>query len=326
MHVTGNVLVTGSSGFIGSYLTSELMCRKGVRRVIGMDMAPIPQATTGPHVHIQQRITKGLMLAALHDYEIDTVFHLAAEASVDGSIKSPEYYCDSNCGSVAAVLDAVRSYVQDKKERVRVVNVNTDEVYGPSLAKGADEYAPYAPTNPYSASKAFGALLAQVYHETYGLDVVTTFACNTYGPMQGFDKLIPRAIRLLSEGKKVPIYGDGTQFRNWMYVSDHCRALILAASQGEEGGRYNVGTDSRLTTVEVVALVALAMGLSPDTMDALVEFGVEDRASHDQGYMMHTTAIRRLGWDSKVGPHSGIQQTVNWYLAHKHLWTTFSSY
>jgi dTDP-glucose 4,6-dehydratase len=238
-------------------------------------------------------------------------------SSVDGSINNPVSYASNNCVSTASLFDTLQAYDIFCSAKVKVVNVSTDEVYGPDSSRVslADESSPLQPSNPYSASKAHGALLAKAYHNTYGLNVSTTHACNTYGPRQSLDKMIPKTISRLSRGLMAEVYGNGRHTRNWLHVDDHCRALLTVARLGKAGERYNIGSQDTLTNVMLVRLIANFMEINSN----VIEF-VPDRFGHDDGYSMHNSKLTSLGWSRKIGYFDGLRSTVNWYLNNKHLW------
>lgn len=315
------VLVTGSSGFIGTRLVKQfLVPNELVERVVAVDKVEpyAPSADAKLRVVIED-IRNTLQLVRLLEREnIDTVFHLAAIASVDDSIQNPEGCGLQNTQSVLSVMEAVRRVSEFKP--VRLVNVSTDEVYGAvtETTPPLTEDAPHKPTNPYSASKAYGVALARAYHNTYGTDVVTTLATNTYGAGQGFDKLIPRAIKMFDEGKPLPVYGSGNNFRYWLHVDDHCRALVHVAQEGVSGESYNIGGAVRLTIKQMVSGIANLMGIEPENAMA---FGVEDRLGHDLGYIIDSTKLTNLGWRPYVNIFDGLRSTVSWYSNNKNLWS-----
>lgn len=314
-----NVLVTGSSGFIGSrYVSHHLSRIAQVESIVGVDKDSYPLEPSDNFIGVALDLASSQaveeLIALVDKHKIDHVFHLAADTSVDHSIANPYGYGVNNCLSTLTVFEAVRR----ARNSPRLINVSTDEVYGPMDGSIADESTQYIPTNPYSAAKAYGVMLASAYANTYNVNVSTTLACNTYGPRQRFSKLIPRTIRLLSQGLPVPIYGIGNQSRNWLHVDDHCRALSRVATYGSTGFTYNVGCTSKLNTIQVVNLIANMLGV--DSSQKLLQFGVEDRLGHDMTYNMDTSAIEALGWTPQESVFFGIKETVKWYLSNQNVW------
>lgn len=309
-----HALVTGANGFIGKHLMSTLVADPLFSKVVGVDW-------NYPTSYDQDDKQTSIMLdcgdcnhmrGVLADYEITHVFHLAAHTSVDESIAEPSKVFKQNVSAMAGVLQALA------KEQAKLIHVSTDEVYGPRpFYDPAYEHDRYLPKNPYAASKAACVHMADAYANTYGLEIVTTFACNTYGSGQTFDKLIPRTIKKLYHGERLPIYGDGKQHRVWMHVSDHCNGLIRAAKKGEEGCKYNLSSpNDRVTNLDIVNMIARKMNV-----DDPVVFGKEDRAGHDTGYAVDCyRAHSMLGWEAQVRLGQGLPSTVDEYLSITDTW------
>lgn len=255
-------------------------------------------------------------------YEVDEIVHFAAESHVDRSITEPEVFLTTNVLGTQVLLDtAMRQWKlepNDKhsrryREGVCFVHVSTDEVYG---SLGSDGYfteeSPLAPNSPYAASKASADLLVRAYHETFGLPVKTTRCSNNYGPYQFPEKLIPLMIYNCLAEKKLPIYGDGQQVRDWLHVSDHCEAIDLVRSSGTFGGVYNIGGHNEKTNLELVKLILHKLGRP----EALIQL-VQDRPGHDRRYAIDASKIEReLGWTPRYRFEFGIEETIDWYLAH----------
>ncbi len=329
-----NVLVTGGAGFIGSNFVHFLLRVEPDIQVINLDaltyagcmenlrVLPDPKRHTFVKGDICDR---GLVDDLLKRYDIDTVVHFAAETHVDRSILGPAQFIQTNIVGTFTLLEAVRNYWLDQKlhspEDVRFHHVSTDEVYG-SLAPDEpawSETIPYAPNSPYAASKAASDHLVRSYFHTYGLPVTISNCSNNYGPRQFPEKLIPLMISNAKEGKPLPIYGDGKQIRDWLYVEDHCEAIWLIIQQAPIGETYNIGGGNQPTNLELVrALCQIIDDMLPDSHYkphvSLLEF-VEDRPGHDRRYAMDITKIgRELGWEPRQWLETGLQKTVAWYL------------
>ncbi|GIU83761.1 MAG: dTDP-glucose 4,6-dehydratase [Acidimicrobiales bacterium] len=240
----------------------------------------------------------------------DAVLHFAAESHVDRSIVSPDAFVRTNCDGTNVVCDIAREVGVSK-----VVHVSTDEVYG-SIEEGSfSEDDPLHPRSPYSASKAGSDLIALAYHETFGLPVVVTRSSNNFGPYQYPEKLIPLFVTNLLEGKKVPLYGDGMNVRDWCYVEDNCEAIDLVLRRGEVGTVYNIGAGNEMPNRAIVdALLEIL-----DADDSMVEY-VEDRPGHDRRYSITTHRIRALGWSPRHEFRPALEQTVRWYLENRWWW------
>ena len=252
------------------------------------------------------------------------VVNFAAESHVDRSIDGPAIFVETNVLGTFRLLDEVRQFwntlPQSEQQQFRFVHVSTDEVYG-SLGDDGKflETTPYAPNSPYSASKASSDHFVRAYHHTYGLPTVTTNCSNNYGPYQFPEKLIPLMILNCLAGKPLPVYGDGGQIRDWLYVGDHCRAIRTVLGKGRLGQVYNIGGDSEMKNLEVVNSICQAVdklrpGLPHMPSESLITY-VQDRPGHDRRYAIDFTKIRsELGWEPRLSFHDGIRETVAWYL------------
>ncbi|OGO27332.1 MAG: dTDP-glucose 4,6-dehydratase [Chloroflexi bacterium RBG_16_54_11] len=331
-----NVLVTGGAGFIGSNFVRFLLQAEPDVRVINLDMLsyagsqenlmdlPAPDR----HTFIRGDICdRPLVDHLFHKNEIDTVIHFAAETHVDRSILHPEDFLRTNVVGTFTLLEAARQYWLAERalppEELRFHHISTDEVYG-TLKPGEPawtESAPYAPTSPYSASKAASDHYVRAYGHTYGLPYSITNCSNNYGPYQFPEKLIPLMILNALDGKPLPVYGDGGQVRDWLYVEDHCEAIWTILRKGQPGQTYNVGGGSQPTNLEVVrhlcgALDELLPG-SPSVPHASLISFVPDRPGHDRRYAIDITRIKtQLGWEPRQSLGSGLQKTIQWYLSH----------
>ncbi len=327
-----NVLVTGGCGFIGSNFVKYLLREKGEIRVVNLDLltyAGNPENVAECEGDARYRFVRGdvcdraLVEEVFARYGIDTVVHFAAESHVDRSIEDPEVFLRTNILGTQVLLEAARrswslgggeKHSRAYRAGVRYLQVSTDEVYG---ALGPEEAAfteerPLAPNSPYSASKAGADLLVRAYHETYGLPVQITRCSNNYGPYQFPEKLIPLMIHNALEGKALPVYGDGLQVRDWLYVEDHCRAIAAVLDGGQDGAVYNIGGGNERTNLEIVRLILGKLG-KPETQ---IEH-VEDRPGHDRRYAIDSGKIEReLGWRPRWSFADGIARTIEWYLEH----------
>jgi dTDP-glucose 4,6-dehydratase len=327
------ILVTGAAGFIGSNFVLDWM-REAGESVVSLDkltyagnlrnLASLERDAR--HVFVRgdicdQRLVEGM----LAQHRPRAVVHFAAESHVDRSIHGPADFIQTNIVGTFALLEATRGYWSAlpaaDKDAFRFLHVSTDEVYG-SLAPddpAFSEATPYAPNSPYSASKAGSDHLVRAYHHTYGLPVLTTNCSNNYGPYQFPEKLIPLMVLNALEGKPLPVYGDGSNVRDWLYVGDHCRAIRLVLARGRAGETYNVGGSAERRNLDVVKrLCAILDELRPRAAgrhEDLINF-VTDRPGHDWRYAMDTRKIEReLGWRPQESFESGLRKTVGWYLA-----------
>ena len=331
-----NVLVTGGTGFIGSNFVRYLLRSDPQLNVTNLDILTY----SGSLENLQElpipdhySFVKGdicdaeLVRRLLREHAIDTIVHFAAETHVDRSILVPAQFVQANIVGTFTLLDAARQvWLKDasiNKELIRFHHISTDEVFG-SLAADEppwDEAASYAPNSPYSASKAAADHLVRAYGHTYGLPYTLTNCSNNYGPYQFPEKLVPLMIVNALDGKPLPIYGDGQQIRDWVYVEDHCEAIGLVLRRGRVGESYNVGGNCQLTNLEIVdALCDILDELqpaSPFNPHSKLKQYVADRPGHDRRYAMNTAKINRdLGWQPVHDLRTGLMKTVRWYLEH----------
>ena len=331
-------LVTGGAGFIGSAVCRHL-CVDPANHVVNLDkltyagnLSSLRQIQNRPnHVFIQGDVCDGQLVAdILRDHDIDVVMHLAAESHVDRSIDGPAAFIDTNIVATFRMLEAAlahwRALPEARQATFRFHHVSTDEVFGDlDFDAGAfTETTPYAPSSPYSASKAASDHLVRAWHQTYGLPVVVSNCSNNYGPFHFPEKLIPLTILNAMEGKPLPVYGTGANVRDWLYVEDHARALALVASKGTPGESYNIGGRSERSNIDVVeAICAVLDRMRPRGQEKhrdLIAF-VADRPGHDRRYAIDTAKIEReLGWSPAETFESGLRKTVLWYLANEWWW------
>ncbi len=317
-----NLLVTGGAGFIGSHFVRSALADE-LPGLTGVGVTVLDKLTyagnfdnLGPVAeHRRLRFFPGdICDATLVDAIVpnhDAIVHFAAETHVDRSIDAAAAFATTNVVGTQVLLDAALRHGTR-----RFLHISTDEVYG-SIATGAwDEQAPLAPNSPYSATKAGSDLLALAYHRTHGLPVVVSRCANNYGPYQHPEKLIPRFVTNLLDGRPVPLYGDGSQVRDWVHVDDHCRGVALALTGGRPGEVYHVGGGTELTNKQLTGLLLAAFDAGWDSV-----VHVEDRKGHDQRYALDDTRIRtELGYRPRVDFAVGLAATVAWYRDHPEWW------
>ncbi|HEX9605095.1 MAG TPA: dTDP-glucose 4,6-dehydratase [Myxococcales bacterium] len=315
------VLVTGGAGFVGSNLVRHLRRERPGWTIVNLDKLTYAGNLESladlrhdrGHVFVRGDIANAELVEHLcEQHEVEAIVNLAAESHVDRSILGPSIFVETNVSGTQVLLDAAR------RARVkRFVQVSTDEVYGSLGAQGRfSEASPLQPSSPYSASKTAADLLALAYHHTFGLDVIVTRCSNNYGPYQFPEKLIPLMIANALEGRKLPVYGDGMQVRDWIHVEDHCAALLAAVERGKPGEVYNVGSDNEWPNLLIVQQL-LRILAKPES---LVEH-VRDRPGHDRRYAIDARkAHAELGWAPRIAFADGLQRTVEWYVANRTWW------
>lgn len=337
------ILVTGGAGFIGSNLV-RLLLERTTARIIVIDkltyagnLRNLEEVSKNPRYHfIHADITDApRMEAVFADSRPTAILNLAAESHVDRSIDSPESFVETNIRGTFVLLDAARKYFRgltgSDHEGFRFLHVSTDEVYGSLPETGFfTEETRYAPNSPYAASKAAADHLVRAYVHTFGLPALVTNCSNNYGPFQFPEKLIPLMIMNALEAKKLPIYGDGSNVRDWLYVEDHCDGILTVLEKGKPGEHYNIGTQNEKTNLQMIDhLCAVLEELEPAAQNpAMVAAGVKsyqdlktfvtDRPGHDRRYAIDPSKIMKdLDWKPKHDFASGIHRTVAWYLANK---------
>jgi len=329
-----NVLVTGGAGFIGSNFVRYLLRTESQVRVVTLDALTYAGSLEnlkdlpGPERHSFYKgdiCDRPLVEDLLRQKKIDTIVHFAAETHVDRSILGPAPFVQTNVVGTFSLLEAARQVwlVEGNAphEITRFHHVSTDEVYGTLEPddKAFSEATSYAPRSPYSASKAASDHLARAYFHTYGLPVTITNCSNNYGSFQFPEKLIPLMILNALQGKPLPVYGDGRQIRDWLYVEDHCEAISLVLRKGKLGETYNVGGGNQPLNIDIVRQICdILDDLQPQTAPhAALITHIPDRPGHDRRYAMDITRIRsELGWEPRHNLSSGLLFTVEWYLAH----------
>ena len=327
-------LVTGGAGFIGSNFVLDAVAR-GVR-VVNLDAltyAGNRDTLAGlegdpHHLFVHGDIGDGALVAGLlAEHRPDAVVNFAAESHVDRSIDGPAAFVQTNVVGTLALLEAARDYWKalegGAKDAFRFLHVSTDEVYGSLGDTGKfTEETPYAPNSPYSASKAASDHLVRAFHHTYGLPVLTTNCSNNYGPYQFPEKLIPLIIARALAGEPLPVYGDGKNVRDWLYVGDHCAAIRAVLERGRVGETYNVGGDAERQNIEVVHTICALLDQRRPRADGQPRSSqityVADRPGHDRRYAIDASKIQgELGWAPAHSFEQGIADTVDWYLAHQ---------
>lgn len=331
-----NLLVTGGAGFIGSNFIVHFLQTNEATRVVNLDaltyagdVENLREVSNHPnYVFEEGDICDRAFVQQLFDkYQFDGVIHFAAESHVDNSIEGPEAFIRTNVFGTFTLLDVARKNwmnepfkVKPGKENNRLLHVSTDEVYGSLGSEGLfSETTAYAPNSPYSASKASSDFMVRSYYHTYGLNVVTTNCSNNYGPKQHKEKLIPTIIRKALSEQPIPIYGDGKNVRDWLYVLDHCKGIELAFKKGRAGETYNIGGRNERNNNQIAEKVCTVLDDAKPRANGksyreLITY-VKDRAGHDKRYAIDASKIEnQLGWKAEEVFDTGIIKTVTWYL------------
>ena len=335
-------LITGCAGFIGSNFVHYMLKKYPEILLVNLDkltyagnLENLKDVEGDPrHVFVQGDICdKELVESLFAKYDFDYVINFAAESHVDRSIKNPEIFVQSNVMGTVNLLQRAKEAWYDAeaktwKEGKKYLQVSTDEVYGALGAEGFFmETTPLCPHSPYSSSKASADMFVMAFHDTYGMPINITRCSNNYGPYQFPEKLIPLMINNVKHHKQLPVYGDGMQIRDWLYVEDHARALYLVATRGEPGETYNIGGHNERKNIEVVETICqLLEELAPDKPQGVAHYRdliafVADRPGHDLRYAIDASKIaRELGWTPAETFTSGMRKTVAWYLANEAWW------
>jgi len=329
-----NILVTGCAGFIGSNFVPYFLDKYPNYHIVNLDLLTY----AGNLDNLKEcenstryKFIKGdicnreLVEFIFTEYNIKGVIHFATESHVDNSIKNPEIFIQTNVNGTFTLLAVAYKYWMDKPfhykkdyQDCRFHHISTDEVYGTLNETDLfTEETPYAPNSPYSASKASSDMIVRSYQETYGMNTVITNCSNNYGPKQHDEKLIPTIIRKALQGKSIPIYGDGKNIRDWLYVLDHCKGIDLVCHTGAEGNVYNIGGRNKRTNLQIAHTICDILDKKvpkEKSYRELITF-VEDRAGHDRRYVIDATKLEnKLGWKADENFDSGIVKTVKWYL------------
>jgi len=305
------ILVTGGLGFIGSNFIIRILKKYPKYKVVNIDAKLIGSDTRNlqkiskikNYKFVKSNINNTRNIESYISWS-DVVFNFAAESHVDRSISAPKPFIDSNINGTHNLLELIRKY--DKK----FIQISTDEVFGSLKKESAIEKSPFDPASPYAASKAAAEMLVKSYFKTYDSDVIITRCTNNYGPQQYEEKLIPKIIMNANLNKKIPIYGTGKNIRDWIFVDDHCDALLKVLFKGKKGESYNISASNELTNIQVVKKILKIM----HKPTSLIKF-ISDRLGHDYRYSMDSSKIRKqLKWKPKIEFDEGINQTINWYL------------
>jgi dTDP-glucose 4,6-dehydratase len=325
-----NLLITGGAGFIGSNFIHYLLHENRVTRIINLDALTYAgnlknlNDITDPtrYIFIQGNICDRDVIDSIFlHYQIDTIVHFAAETHVDRSIHNARSFIETNINGTYNLLECARDYLTDsvQNKNFRFHHISTDEVFG-SLEPGEapfTEKTPYSPNSPYAASKAACDHIVRAYFHTYGLPVTISNCSNNYGPYQFPEKLIPLVITNALSGKPIPVYGDGRQIRDWLYVEDHCEAITLILKKGIPGKTYNIGGSNQPENIEIVENICSILDVlvpSKNPHRKLINY-VTDRPGHDRRYAMDISKIQKeLGWFPKWDLKKGLEKTVKWYL------------
>lgn len=320
------LLVTGGAGFIGSNFVHHVIRLHPEDTVVNYDLLTyagnlenLKNIENHPNYHFVHGDIRNreLLEYVIDRFEIDTVVNFAAESHVDRSITEPDVFVKTNVLGTQTLLDVAK-----EKRLSKYLQISTDEVYG---SLGSDGYftetTPLAPNSPYSASKASADMLARAYYETYGMNINITRCSNNYGPYHFPEKLIPLVITNALEGKELPVYGDGKNIRDWLYVEDHCAAIDLVLHKGKPGEIYNIGGHNEKQNIYIVELIVDTLGKSRDLIKH-----VTDRLGHDRRYAIDPTKIEtELGWRPQYTFETGIKATIQWYLDHEDWWRKIKS-
>ncbi|MDN3593912.1 dTDP-glucose 4,6-dehydratase [Zunongwangia endophytica] len=331
-----HILITGGAGFIGSNFIIYFLKNNPKSNIINLDaltyagsLENLKEIESHPrHIFIEGDICDRELIENLfRKYDIKDVIHLAAESHVDNSISNPDAFMQTNIMGTFNLIDVAKKYwmeapgiYKSNYKNARFHHVSTDEVYGTLGEKGLfHENTTYAPNSPYSASKASSDFIVRSYHHTYGMNVVTTNCSNNYGPKQHDEKLIPVIIRKALAGEEIPIYGNGKNIRDWLYVLDHCKGIELAFKKGISGETYNIGGRNERTNIYIAEKICEILdnkmpSSSKKSYTEQISY-VTDRAGHDYRYAIDATKIEtELGWKASENFESGIELTVEWYL------------
>lgn len=330
-----SILITGGAGFIGSNLVEYMIEKYSDYKIVVLDLLTYAGDLENlKKVRNARNFTfvegdicdRGLVERIFQHYYINNVIHLAAESHVDNSISNPDVFIETNVKGTFTLIDVAYKYWMEKPfafkpgfEESRFLHVSTDEVYGTLGETGLfTEETPYAPNSPYSASKASSDLIVRSYHHTYGMNTVITNCSNNYGSMQHDEKLIPTVIRKALLGKDIPIYGDGKNIRDWLFVKDHCTGINKVFHKGKSGEVYNIGgkneRNNNYIAAKICEILDTLIPIENKSYKDLIKY-VEDRAGHDFRYAIDASKIENeLGWEADENFETGILKTVKWYL------------
>ena len=313
------ILVTGGCGFIGSNFTRVMLKQTQENKIVNIDNFGIGSNRRSV-VDLEKKHNYTLIegntinekILKPHIQEADIIVNFAAETHVDRSIKTPRKFIENNILGTLSLLEATRKY----NDTIKFIQISTDEVYGPISKGSANEHSEMNTSNPYSASKAASDMLCLAYYSTYDIDTIITRTSNNFGPYQYQEKLIPKTIVSAYKNKKIPIYGDGRQIRDWIYVTDNCRAIQKVIESGAPGQIYNISAENQIENISIVKKILQIM----KKPEELIEH-VTDRPGHDKRYSLDASKIRKIGWIPEENFEDALLKTVNWYLSNLHWWT-----
>lgn len=314
-----NILVTGGAGFIGSAFVRNMVQKHPDYHIVVYDKLTyagnldnlLPLKDKPNYVFVRGDIAdRETILQTFEDHHIDTVVNFAAESHVDRSILEPDAFINTDVVGVYVLLEAARQHGVG-----RFLHVSTDEVYGDVEEGFSVEGDPFLPNSPYSASKAGGELMVRAYHVTYGMDTIVTRGSNTYGPYHYPEKLIPFFITEAMDDRPLPVYGDGMQVRDWLYVDDHASGIETALHKGVAGESYNVAAEDIRHNIDVIKLLLKEL----DKPESLIRY-VRDREGHDRRYAMKCSKLKALGWECQFSFEQGLKATVQWYIDNEWWW------
>jgi dTDP-glucose 4,6-dehydratase len=320
------ILITGGAGFIGSNFIYFVLSKHDDYSVVNLDaltyagnLENVDALSNNPRYQfVHGDIGDKKLIASLFtEHRFDAVVHFAAESHVDRSISGPDLFIITNVLGTHTLINAARLAWENDFSVKRFIHISTDEVYGSLGPTGAfSEQTPLSPNSPYSASKAGSDLLVRSYYETFGFPAIITRCSNNYGPYQFPEKLLPLMIANALNNKPLPVYGDGNNVRDWLFVEDHCSAIDTVLSKGTCGQVYNIGGNNEKRNIDIVKLILAEIGKS----ESLISF-VKDRLGHDRRYAIDASKIRReLGWTPSVTFEQGIKKTITWYLENREWW------
>ena len=315
------LLVTGGDGFIGSNFILRVLKNFPKFEIINLDaefygsnkLSLAEILNSDKYNFVKGNINDTLIIDRLVS-DCDAVVNFAAESFVDRSIAQAKPFLKSNIDGVFTILESI------KKHKKKLVQISTDEVFGSLSTQSASENFQYNPSSPYAATKACAEMLVNSYHVTFDCDVLITRCTNNYGPRQFPEKLIPKTILLATNKKKIPVYGTGKNLRDWLYVDDHCDAILSVLQHGKSGQSYNISSDNEIDNLTIINKILSIMGKSDD----LIEF-VEDRPGHDFRYSMDSTKLKNeLDWKPKINFEVGLKNTIDWYVTNPQWWQNLS--